>query len=401
MDQLKIGVQSARVDHLADLVAAELPAATELRRRLHADPRRSGDEDDTASAVCAAIGVAGERVAGTGRLLRLGPATGPAVVLRAELDGLPLHEQTGVEWASTSDVMHACGHDVHCAAVAAVARAVQRVALPCGVVVLLQPREESSPVGAVDVLADPAFTFHDVRAMIGAHVQPVLPRGSIGTGVGAVNASADELDVLVTGRGGHGAYPHRSADPVLALAQIVVALHHVVSRRVDPFDAAVLTVGEVHAGTASNIIPTEARARATVRAMSPRDRERLHAAARDVVTHTAAAYGCTGTLTVVEGEPALVNDPALMRACAAHLPGHGAVPADFRSCGADDFAYYSEVMPSVMLFVGTDDGTPGAPGLHHPAFLPHDEVVGEVARAYLAGLLGAIDLLRTGSTTTP
>jgi amidohydrolase len=394
-------VHSTWVDHLADLVAAELPAAVALRHRLHAEPRLSGDEDDTAEAVRAAIGVAGDRVAGTGRLLRLGPSDGPAVVLRAELDGLPLREETGVGWASTSDVMHACGHDVHCAAVAAVARAARRTELPCGVVVLLQPREESAPLGAVDVLADPAFTAHDVRAVIGAHVQPVLPRGTVGTSAGPVNASADELDIVVTGIGGHGAYPHRSVDPVLALAQIVVTLHHLVPRRVDPLDAAVLTVGEIHAGTAPNIIPNEARARATLRAMSPPDRERLHRAARDVVAHTAAAYGCTGTLTVAEGEPALVNDPALTLAGAAHLPGLGAQPAEFRSCGADDFAHYSAVLPSVMLFVGTDDGAPGAPGLHHPAFLPPDDVVGEVAMAYLAGLSGAVDLLRTGSTTTP
>jgi amidohydrolase len=127
--------------------------------------------------------------------------------------------------------------------------------------------------------------------------------------------------------------------------------------------------------------------------MSAADRGMLQEAARDVVTHTAAAYGCTGSLTVVDGEPALVNDPALARASAAHLPGLALTPAEFRSCGADDFAHYSAVVPSVMLFVGTDDGTPGAPGLHHPRFVPPDEVVGESARAYLAGLLGAFDLL--------
>lgn len=383
----------APVDHLPELVAAELAAAVELRHRLHADPRLSGEEDDTADAVCEAIGLPGTRVAGTGRVLRIGPATGPAVVLRAELDGLPLREQSGVAWASTSEVMHACGHDVHCAAVVAVTRAARQVELPFGVVVLLQPREELAPVGAPDVLADPGFTAHDVRAVIGAHVQPVLPRGAVGTSEGAVNASADELDIVVTGPGGHGAYPHRTADPVLALAQIVVALHHLVSRRVDPLQAAVLTVGEMHAGTAPNIIPMQARARATLRAMSTADRLMLHEAARDVVAHTAAAYGCVGTLAVVDGEPALVNDPALTRAAAAHLPGVALTPAPFRSCGADDFAHYSAAVASVMLFVGTDDGTPGAPGLHHPFFVPPDEVVGESARAYLAGLLGAFDLL--------
>lgn len=383
----------APVEHLRDLIAAELPAAVALRHRLHADPRRSGDEDDTADAVCTAIGLPGVRVAGTGRVLRIGPATGPAVVLRAELDGLPLREQSGLPWASTSEVMHACGHDVHCAAVVAVARAARQVALPHGVVVLLQPREELAPVGAPDVLADPGFTAHDVRAVIGAHVQPVLPRGAVGTSVGAVNASADELEIVVTGPGGHGAYPHRTADPVLALAQIVVALHHLVPRRVDPLEAAVLTVGEIHAGTAPNIIPMEARARATLRAMTVADRDTLRGAAHDVVVHTAAAYGCTGELAVLDGEPVLVNDPVLTRASAAHLPGLALTPAGFRSCGSDDFAHYCAAVPSVMLFVGTGDGTPGAPGLHHPRFVPPDEVVGDSARAYLAGLLGAFDML--------
>lgn len=383
----------AAVGHLPELVTAELPAAVALRHRLHADPRLSGDEDDTADAVCAAIGLPGTRVADTGRVLRIGPATGPAVVLRAELDGLPLREQSGMPWASTTDVMHACGHDVHCAAVVAVARAAMQVELPHAVVVLLQPREEKAPVGAPDVLADPGFTAHDVRAVIGAHVQPVLPRGAVGTSVGAVNASADELEIVVTGPGGHGAYPHRTADPVLAMAQIVVALHHLVGRRVDPLEAAVLTVGEVHAGTAPNIIPMRATARGTLRAMTAADRDTLRRAARDVVAHTAAAYGCSGELTMVDGEPALVNDPELTRAAAAHLPGLALTPAAFRSCGADDFAHYSTAAPSVMLFVGTGDGTPGAPGLHHPMFVPPDEVVGDSARAYLAGMLGAFDVL--------
>jgi len=390
--------QPAELDRLAELVAAELPVALELRHRLHADPRRSGEEDDTAEAVRVAIGVPAERVAGTGRVLRLGPATGPAVVLRAELDGLPLVERSGLDWASTSDVMHACGHDVHCAALAAVARAAQRVELPYGVVVLLQPREELAPVGAPDVVEDPAFTAHDVRAVIGAHVQPVLRRGTVGTSTGPVNASADELEIVVTGPGGHGAYPHRSADTVLAMAQIVVGLHHVVSRRVDPLSSAVLTVGEIHGGTAPNIIPEEVRATATLRTLSSADRVPLQEMARSVVTHTAATYGCAGTVTVVDGEPALVNDPDLTPASARHLAGTGLVPCEFRSCGADDFAHYSAAIPSVMLFVGVGDGS--AVGLHHPEFVPPDGVVGDVARTYLAGLFGAFDLIRTGSRTS-
>jgi amidohydrolase len=386
------------IAELAALVAAELPAAVALRHRLHADPRVSGQEDDTAETVSDAIGLPtpAQRVAGTGRVLRLGPAGGPSVALRAELDGLPVLEQTGLPFASGSGVMHACGHDLHCAALVAVARAARRLehALPCGLLLVLQPREEASPTGAGDVLASPAFVAHDVRAVIGAHVQPVLPRGVVSARPGAVNASCDELTITVSGRGGHAAYPHRADDPVLALSQTVVALHHLVSRRVDPLDSAVLTIGKLEAGTASNVIPPLARAYGTIRALDPADRKRLREAAGEVVAHTAAAYGCTGTLELVENEPVLLNEPRLASAILPALAALGLHPdEEFRSCGSDDFAHYSEALPSAMLFVGVDEGVPGAPGLHNSRFAPSDEVIGELANAYLAGLAGALTLL--------
>lgn len=380
------------VTPLADRLSAELPLAVALRRRLHADPRLSGDEEDTASAVCAAIGAgAGDRVAGTGRVLRLGPPSGPAVVLRAELDALPVAEGTGLPYAAGNGAMHACGHDVHCAALAAVARAAQRVELPCGLLVLLQPREEAAPTGAPDVLVDPAFTAHDVQAVIGVHVQPELPRGVVGVRPGPVNASSDELEIAVAAAGGHGAYPQRSGDPVLALAQAVVSLHHLVGRRVDPLAAAVLTVGEVRAGSAPNVIPSSARARGTLRALDPADRLPLQEAARGVVEHTAAAYGCRGTLEVRSCEPILLNDAALAAAVVPELACQGLrSDALWRSCGSDDFAHYSHALPSLMLFLGVGEGRSGAPGLHHPSFAPPDDVVAEAARTYLAGLSAAV-----------
>ena len=145
----------------------------------------------------------------------------------------------------------------------------------------------------------------------------------------------------------------------------------------------------MHAGTAPNVIPERAFARATLRTLDEADREMLIEAARGVVEHVAAAHGCAGTLEVSPVEPALVNEPALTAAAAARLPAELAA-APFRSCGSDDFAFYGGHAPSVMLFVGVG----GQHGLHHPAFLPPDEVVGEVAATYLAGLLGAVDLLR-------
>jgi amidohydrolase len=236
---------------------------------------------------------------------------------------------------------------------------------------------------------------------------------------GPVNASADEIEIEVHGRGGHGGYPHRTRDPVLALAEIVAGVHHIVSRRVDPMAAGVITIGQMTAGSAPNIVPETASARGTVRALDA-DRDDMLAAVRDVVEGTATAYGCTATLTVVPNEPAVVNDDALARTVAASLGGrrredrggaggngHARGTGDgdgageptglvldttFRSCGADDFSHYGDVLPSLMLFVGTTPAgsTPGeGPGLHHPEFSPDDAMVGEVARALLASVVAA------------
>jgi amidohydrolase len=405
---------------------AELEAAVALRHALHRDPRLSGDEADSRDLVLEAVadvlpeGRTPDPVAGTGAMVRLGPAAGdgsPAVAVRAELDALPVEERTGLPFSARGPVAHVCGHDVHVAALVAVVRALGRAgadSLPAPLLAVFQPREEKAPSGAEDVAADRAFVAHEVGAMLGVHVQPELPRGTVSVRGGPVNASADEIEIEVHGRGGHGGYPHRTRDPVLALAEIVSGVHHIVSRRVDPMAAGVITIGQMTAGSAPNVVPETASARGTVRALDA-DRDALLAAVRDMVEGTATAYGCTATLTVVPNEPAVVNDEALARTVAASLGrrrqedragGNGAGTGDdgapeptglvldttFRSCGADDFSHYGDVLPSLMLFVGTTPAgtTPGeGPGLHHPEFSPDDAMVGEVARALLAAVVAA------------
>ena len=384
------------------LLDEELAAATALRHRIHADPRLSGDEDDTAEAICAAIGGDAQRIAKTGRMVRIGPATGPSIVLRAELDGLPLHERSSVPWASQSAVMHACGHDVHCAALAAIARAARRADLPVGLLVLLQPREEQAPSGALDVIADKTFHAHQPVAIIGVHVQPQLQRGYVGVTPGPVNAAGDVLEIQINGRGGHGAYPQRTDDPVLAMAQTVSALHHLVSRRVDPLHAAVVTVGEIHAGTAPNIIPETAWATASLRFLDPADRIPLHTAIRTTVTGIAEAYGCQATIDVTELDTVLDNHPGLAAATARELAGTRLTPTDFRSCGSDDFASYSSSqIPTLMMFVGTADGATDTPGLHHPSFVPPDDIINDVTTAYVAGFHGALGILELDAAKCP
>ena len=459
---------SHRVDPvLRAALEAELDAAVALRQALHRDPRPSGDEGDSRDLVLEALAdvlpaeAVPQAVADTGAMVRLGTAPNggpPAVAVRAELDALPVVERTGLPFSATGSVAHVCGHDVHVAALVAVVRALARAGadrLPAPLLAVFQPREEKAPSGAADVAADPAFTAHGVGAVLAVHVQPELPRGVVSVRGGPVNASSDEIEIVVHGRGGHGGYPHRTRDPVLALAQVVAGVHHVVSRRVDPMTAGVITLGQLQAGSAPNIVPETASARGTVRALDA-SRDELLAAVREVVEGTAAAYGCTATLTVVPNEPAVVNDEALARTVAAALDGprredraprvdghgaegHGAegngaegngtdgsatggsvdhrgtadptglvLDTTFRSCGADDFSHYGDVLPSLMLFVGTaaTGTTPGAgPGLHHPEFSPDDAMVGEVARALLAAVVAAgaalVPAPATGSRPQP
>ncbi len=377
----------------------ELPGAVALRHRIHAAPEVSGAETATAATVVAAIGAGpGQRSAGTGRVLRIGPA-GAAVAVRAELDALPLVEATGAPYAATNGAMHACGHDVHLAAVTALARAALALeasghALPAGLVVVLQPREEVGPTGATDVVAEGVLVAHDVRCIVGGHVQPQVPAGHVSCDPGFVNAAVDEVEVVVTGRGGHSAYPHLTLDPVPALCRIVLSLQDAVRAAVDPLQPAVVSVGQLSGSGAPNVVPDEARAAGTVRAMRPQDMDALHARIEALVTGIATGHGCEGRYVVRRGEPPLRNDPRTAATATSWLATLGLPTAPFASCGSDDFATYGEILPILMMFVGTGTG-PGSPMIHDAHFLPPDGTVREVALALMAGWLAAVETFLT------
>ena len=377
---------------LLDLLTEELSQAIELRERLHAMPEPSHKERVTAHLVAQALGAGGvESVARTGLLARVGPP-GEAVTVRAELDALPIEEETGASFAATNGFMHACGHDVHMAALAALFRAAGGAAesLPKSLVALLQPSEEAYPAGA-DLIVREGVLAEGTGAVVAVHVHPEVPWGSVSVEAGPVNASSDNLRIVLEGSGGHGAYPHRAHDPILALSHVVVALQALVSRRLDPMHAAVFSVGWVRAGSAENVIPGTAEAGGTLRALDPEDREPLRKMAHEIVAHTAQAHGCTARVEVTEGEPATVNDPALAEAARSLLPEAGLeVGPAMRSCGSDDFGFYGLTSPTLMMFVGLR-GAPGTPNvpLHHPRFLPTGEAVGAVARAQAVAFVAA------------
>lgn len=393
-------LEDLRRDWLSAL-HAELPDAIALRHRLHAQPRLSGDEEDTAATIEHALGIPMERLADTGRIGRVGPSEGPSVLLRAELDALPVTEATGAPYAATNGAMHACGHDVHQAALVAVVRACRTLSLPVGLVVLLQPREETYPSGARDAVQSGALTRYGVAAAAGAHVHPTVPAGTVATGAGVVNAAADEVEILVTGRGGHGAYPHRAADPIAAAAHIVLALPELVRRTVSPMRPATVSVGHVQSGQPSaNVLPDQARILATMRTTDAQDRSDVQDQVRLLASSQAEAFGLASTVTITAGEPVLYNHPALVERMDDWLVRSGIdVTEPMRSLGADDFSFFGEVVPAVMSFVGvTVAGHDEAPELHHPRFLPDDDAILDVATTLVAAYLAGAEIIHLGLT---
>ncbi|GAT74209.1 M20 metallopeptidase family protein [Microbacterium hydrocarbonoxydans] len=374
----------------------ELPAARRLRRELHAAPCLSGQEHPARERLVGALSdlISFDRLADAGAVGRTGPADGPSVAIRAELDALPVTELTGASFAASGGVMHACGHDVHQAALVALLRAATRLDLPLGLVGLLQPREESYPSGALEMVQAGVIAEQEIAHVIGAHVHPGVPRGAVASGGGFINAAADEIEIRISGRGGHGAYPHDASDAVAAISHIAIGLPEVVRRTVSPLRPALISVGTLAAGEgAANVLPAEARILATMRTTDPADRATLFDAVREMAERTAQAYGTTATTTRIEGEPALINDPTLASGAddwLARLGVDGAEP--MRSLGADDFSYFCDAVPSLMLFVGVETaGEHPQPALHHPRFLPGEDAVDLVARALMAGYLAAAE----------
>jgi amidohydrolase len=402
---------------LLEGIERELARAVALRHRLHSHPELAHAEEQTAADVAAELPVACEAVAGTGLIARVepggvdqkpthrGPARLAAVAVRAELDGLPIQERTGAAFASSDGVMHACGHDVHMAALVAMTRAAHalRDVLPAPLVAVFQPSEEAYPSGA-EQLAGAELAALAPAAVVAAHVHPELPWGAVALDSGAVNASCDAVEILIEGEPSHGAYPHLGRDPILALAHVVVALHAQVGRRIDPLSPASLTVGVLEGASAENVIPSRARARAALRAHDAEDRQALREMVEQVVAGVASAHGCRGSVELVPGEPPLVNDAQIVAAARELLAGAGLEPArEWRSCGSDDFAFFGALAPVAMAFVGLD----GAEGfrtrpLHHPELLPPDDAIRAVARTqavlYLAAARSTVAERSSGAT---
>ncbi|WP_090115383.1 MULTISPECIES: amidohydrolase [unclassified Cohnella] len=351
--------------------------AVEWRRHLHKHPELSFKETNTAAMIADLLeswGLEVRRgVSGTGVVAKLkGALPGRTVALRADIDALPIHDAKDVAYASqVPGVMHACGHDGHTAQLLAAAKyyADHQKETAGTRVFLFQPGEEVLPGGAIGMIADGALDGVDV--IYGIHLWTPLPIGTIATRPGPLMAEPDEFEIEIRGRGGHGGLPHEAKDALVAGAHLVVALQTVVSRSVDPLEAAVLSIGQFRAGTARNVIADSCKLSGTVRSFDPRVRELVRSRMDDIIRHACGLHGVDYTFEFYEGYPPVVNDPheaARVLRVAAEAHGEGEVRECERIMAGEDFSYYLKERPGCFFFVGAgrDDGS-SAPH-HHPGF---------------------------------
>jgi amidohydrolase len=358
-------------------VLALRDALTSLRRDLHAHPELAYAETRTAAKVAEFLEGSGlslrTGVGGTGVVASAGEGR-PTVLLRVDMDGLPIQEQTGAPYASqVPGVMHACGHDGH-VAMGAVAARVLAGRRPRGELRLLfQPAEEGEG-GAQAVVADGILEGVDV--VLGVHLWNELPVGTLGVKAGPLMAAVDRLRIVVHGQGGHGGKPHRAADPVVAAAHVVTALQTIVSREVSPVAAAVVTLGSIHGGQAFNVIPDEVTLTGTIRTFDEDLRRSMPERIARIASGVAEAFRCRAEVEVKGGNAAVVNHAevaALARRAAVRVVGEAAVVEPEPTMGGEDMAVYFERAPGCFVFVGSANPARGLDEPHHSPRFDFDE----------------------------
>ena len=368
--------------YLAEALAARVGEFVALRRDIHRHPELAFEEHRTAALVAAKLedwGYAVTRgLGGTGVVGTLVRGQGPRRLgLRADMDALPITEATGKPWASERPgLMHACGHDGHTAMLLAAAR---RLAEDGGfegtLHLIFQPAEEGGG-GALRMMADGLFERFPCDAVFAMHNMPGVPQGHLVLRDGAAMASSDYATITLTGTGGHGAMPQHAADPIVAAASLVMALQTVVSRNVDPLQAAVVTVGALHAGQANNVIPATATLELSVRALDRGVRTLLEQRIRALAEAQAASFGVRAEVAWRPGYAVLFNSSAeteFARAVALELLGPDRVTLQGPPLtGSEDFAFMLEQRPGSYLLIGNGDG-PGSCMVHNPGFDFNDD----------------------------
>lgn len=368
---------------LRELVGSHREWIVDVRRALHRIPEVAFCEEKTSAFLAGRLRELGLEVrTGVARWgvvgLLQGASSGPTVMLRADMDALPIQEETGLEFASTHPgVMHACGHDGNMAMVLGAAKVLSglRGFLRGNVKFVFQPAEEGA-CGAKPMIQEGVMEQPHVEWALGCHLWPGLPEGTVGVKAGPLMAAMDRFDVRILGKGGHGAMPHLCVDALEVGTQVVGALQRLVSRQMNPLEPAVVTVGSFHSGTAFNIIPEEASLSGTTRTF---DRgiweswpERLERVIRGVCESMGARYDFSYT----RGCPPLVNDPEVakrVRTCAISVVGPQKVMEPESTMGGEDMSYFLERVPGCYYFLGV--GREGGAPVHNPRFDFNEEVL--------------------------
>jgi amidohydrolase len=384
--------------------------AQSLRRDFHMHPELGFQEIRTAGIVAQELEALGMEVTkGVGKTgvvgLLEGAKPGRTLLVRFDMDALPIAEETGAEYASRNPgIMHACGHDAHTAIGLTVARMLHthRDELAGTIKFCFQPSEEGpngAEVGGNELMIrDGVLDSPAVDMSLALHIWNEKPLGWLGIAAKPVMAGADIFTITVTGRGGHGAIPDRAVDPIVAAANMVLALQTVVSRNVSPLDTAVVSVTNVHGGTAFNIIPQEVKLEGTIRTFDNGIRQRVVERIEQIASGVASAMECKAEVAIKSITPALVNDPFLavrVQETARRVLPESDLDTEYQTMTAEDMAFMQQKIPGCFFFVGSNDATRGLDyGHHHPKFDFNEEVL---VRASALMASAALDVLRSAA----
>ncbi len=369
------------LDEIRDKVASIRERVVKFRREIHRHPELSGREEKTSSFVAGVLedndievktGVGGYGVVG---LLRGGVSVN-TMALRADMDALPIQEQSGTGYSSeVPGVMHACGHDVHTAILMGTAIVLSRLRdrLPGNVKFIFQPSEESSVGGAKKMIEDGALEDPAPSAIAALHCYPELEVGRIGHRAGIMTASSDTLTIKIKGRSGHASRPHQAVDAIHVASMVINAVHHIVSRRTDPLHHAVISIGVIKGGTAPNIISDHVEMKGTVRTLDPVMRRKMPKIIEQTVKGITMGSGAEYEFRYSFGSPSVVNDKEmdeLVRRCAVEVVGEeNTIEMPDPLLGSEDFAYFAERIPGAFFRLGTSNREKGITyPLHNPKF---------------------------------
>ncbi|TFH65640.1 MAG: amidohydrolase [Candidatus Zixiibacteriota bacterium] len=357
-----------------------------LRRRLHQIPETAWEEKKTSATLKNFLkthGIPFRSVAKTGIVGEIRSGKGKCVAIRTDIDALPITEETDYAFKSIHPGrMHACGHDIHMATVSTAALLLMQMRSEfAGTVKLLyQPSEESPPGGAIAMVKAGVLKHPQVDMIFGLHVWPTINVGQIGIKEGALCAGVLDFDVEILGKGGHGAYPQDTIDPIVCAAQVVSSLQTIVSRHINPFEPAVVTIGKIDGGATRNVIPPICRLSGTARAQSTEMLKQLQIEIEKIVLNIAKGHGCKAKFTYLKGYPPLTNVPAankyLSGACLDLYGKRALVSPPHPSMGGEDFAHFLGHVPGAMFLLGMRNPKIGAiHGLHHPKFKADEDAI--------------------------